>query len=408
MKNLFVILLFLFSVNSIAQKFDGLALTPPMGWNSWNTFKTNISGQLVKEIADEMVRSGMKDAGYTYIVLDDGWMAKERNKQGDLVPDPAKFPEGMQTVIDYVHAKGLKFGLYNCAGTQTCAGYPGTRGYEYQDARFYASLQVDYLKYDWCYTEGINAKEAYTTMSKALKAAGRPIIFSLCEWGDNKPWEWAKELGQLWRISGDIYHCFDCVVQHPAWKDFGVTHIIDMRKNIRQYAGPGHWNDFDMMEVGNGMSNAEDRAHFTMWSMMASPLIAGNDLRNMSPQTVSILTNKDVIAINQDSLGVQAYLYEQKDSVDTWIKPLANNEVAICFFNRSNKPVAVKYDFKQQPVADTVAKTNIDFTSSSYKITDLWLQKELGTTGKPWTGVVGAHDVVLLHLTMARPSPKNK
>ena len=170
-------------------KYEGLAMTPPMGWNSWNTFGTNIDEKLVKETADIMVSSGMAAAGYNYIVLDDGWMAKERDENGNLVPDPIKFPNGMKVLIDYVHSKGLKFGLYNCAGTHTCAGYPGTRGYEYQDARFYANLGVDFLKYDWCNTAGITAKEAYTTMSNALKKAGRPIVFSLCEWGDNQPWE---------------------------------------------------------------------------------------------------------------------------------------------------------------------------------------------------------------------------
>ncbi|MBL0359310.1 MAG: glycoside hydrolase family 27 protein [Chitinophagaceae bacterium] len=405
MKNILAFFL-LCSVTVSAQKFEGLALTPPMGWNSWNTFKTDISDKLVREIADDMVNSGMKDAGYTYIVLDDGWMAKERNRNGDLVPDPKKFPNGLKPVIDYVHAKGLKFGLYNCAGTQTCAGYPGTRGYEYQDARFYASLEIDYLKYDWCNTEGITAKEAYSTMSKALKVAGRPVIFSLCEWGDNQPWNWAKNIGQLWRISGDIYHCFDCIFDHGTWKDWGVTYIIDMHKDIRQFAGPGHWNDFDMMEVGNGMTVGEDRAHFSMWSMLASPLIAGNDLRNMSAETKAILTNKEVIAINQDSLGVQAYLYSQKDSVDTWIKPLSGNDVAICFLNRSKNPFTVSYDFGQHPVTDSVSKMNINFNSSLYKIRDVWMKKEMGNTSKLWSASVQGHDVVLLHLTMAKPPVK--
>ena len=211
-KKIFCTLIVFFVVVEMkAQKFEGLALTPPMGWNSWNTFQTNISEKLVMEIADSMVSSGMKAAGFTYIVLDDGWMAMERNANGDLVPDPKKFPNGIKAVADYVHSKGLKFGLYNCAGTKTCAGYPGTRGYEYQDARFYASVGTDYLKFDWCSADGINAKEAYNTMSKALKLAGRPIVFSLCEWGQNNPWEWAKETGHLWRTTGDIFGCFDCV-----------------------------------------------------------------------------------------------------------------------------------------------------------------------------------------------------
>lgn len=395
--------LYFLTAAGYSQKFEGLANTPPMGWNSWNTFQTNISDKLVMEIADDIVKSGMKDAGYNYIVLDDGWMAKERNKNGDLVPDPQKFPNGLKVVIDYVHSKGLKFGLYNCAGTLTCAGYPGTRGYEYQDARFYASLEIDFLKYDWCYTDGINAKEAYSTMSKAIKTAGRPIVFSLCEWGTYEPWLWAKDMGHLWRISGDIFNCFDCVEDHGTWKSWGVTSIIDMRKNIRQFAGPGHWNDPDMMEVGNGMSVSEDRAHFSMWCMLAAPLIAGNDLRKMTKETIATLTDKEVIAVDQDSLGVQAYLYQQKDSVDTWIKPLANNEVAICFFNRSKQPVAVAYDFKQNPLSDSVSNTFINFNAVTYGIRDLWMKKDIGTTRKEWTGTVQAHDVVMLRLTIEKP-----
>src|SRR3978361_2286809 len=194
----------IFTLQLQAQKFKELALTPPMGWNSWNTFQTNINEKLVMETADIMVSTGMKDAGFNYIVLDDGWMAMERNKNGDLVPDPVKFPNGMKALADYVHSKGLKFGLYNCAGTKTCAGYPGTRGYEYQDARLYAAIGIDYLKFDWCYSDNLNAKEAYTTMSKAIRAAGRPMIFSLCEWGNHQPWKWAKDIGQLWRSTGDI------------------------------------------------------------------------------------------------------------------------------------------------------------------------------------------------------------
>lgn len=409
MKKIILAFLFIISFSGlIAQKFEGLAMTPPMGWNSWNTFQTNISEKLVMEIADDMIKSGMKDAGYTYIVLDDGWMAKERNKNGDLVPDPVKFPNGLKPVIDYVHSKGLKFGLYNCAGTLTCAGYPGTRGYEYQDARYYASLDIDYLKYDWCNTAGITAKEAYNTMSKALKLAGKPIVFSLCEWGENEPWLWAKEMGHLWRISGDIYNCFDCIKDYGTWKSWGVTYIIDMRKNIRQYAGPDHWNDPDMMEVGHGMSASEDRAHFSMWCMLAAPLIAGNDLRDMSKETIATLTDKEAIAIDQDALGVQAYLYQQKDSVDTWIKPLSNKEVAICFLNRSKKPVTVTYDFKQQPVIDTFSKTNINFQTTPYTILNTWMKKEIGNTSKPLTVNVPGHDVVMVRLSELKAIIKKK
>lgn len=255
MKKIFLLLTYFISLNICAQKFEGLALTPPMGWNSWNKFQTNINAQMVIQIADAMVSSGMKDAGYIYIVLDYRWMAMERDSiTGDLVPDPKKFPRGIKVVADYVHSKGLKFGLYNCAGIKTCAGYPGTRGYKYQDARFYASQHVDYLKFDWCYSDGINAKEAYTTMSKALKKAGRPIVFSLCEWGQNKPWEWSAPVGHLWRTTGDITNQFEGTKSFITWSANGVMRILEMQDTLRKYAGPGHWNDPDMLEVGNGMS----------------------------------------------------------------------------------------------------------------------------------------------------------
>ena len=330
-RNILLITAIFFFISIQAQKFPNLALTPPMGWNSWNTFQTNISEKLVMETADAMVASGMKAAGYQYIVLDDGWMTKERDSNGNLVPDPKKFPHGMKTLINYVHSKGLKFGLYNCAGTKTCAGYPGTRGYEYQDARFYAKLGIDYLKFDWCYTDGIEPQEAYRTMSKALRVAGRPIVFSLCEWGQSKPWEWAGNVGELWRTTGDISAIFDGYVDHGTWKQTGVMPIVDLQKGLRKYAGPGHWNDPDMLEVGNGMSTNEDRSHFSMWCMLAAPLIAGNDVRKMSKVTKGILTNKEVIAVDQDKTGIEGFKYKDQDSLEVWVKLLQNDDWAICF-----------------------------------------------------------------------------
>lgn len=394
---LFVFFVFL-SVTSYAQKFPNLALTPPMGWNSWNTFQTNISEKLVKDIADVMVSSGMKDAGYTYIVLDDGWMARERDANGNLVADPVKFPSGIKALADYIHAKGLKFGLYNCAGTQTCAGYPGTRGYEYQDARLYASFDIDYLKFDWCYTDGINAKEAYKTMSKALKTAGRPIIFSLCEWGGNKPWLWAADVGHLWRTTGDIYAGWAGIKSNGTWSANSVTRIIESQDSLRKYAGPGHWNDPDMLEVGNGMKVSEDRAHFALWCMLAAPLIAGNDLRNMSAETREILTNKQVIAVNQDALGIQAYKYATADSVETWIKPLKNNEVAICFLNRSASSQKVNFNWKKRPINDKLSKTYINFNKAEYEVRDIETGKAKGKTTSVFEATIPSHDVVMIRL----------
>lgn len=408
-KNIYTLLALAISFFATAQgnvyqqetgKFKGLANTPPMGWNSWNTFETHIDEKLVKETADIMVASGMAAAGYNYIVLDDGWMTRERDKEGNLVPDPQKFPSGMKALIEYVHSKGLKFGLYNCAGTKTCAGYPGTRGYEYQDARFYASLNIDFLKYDWCNTQGITAKEAYATMSNALKTAGKPIVFSLCEWGDNQPWEWGEPIGNLWRVSGDIYPCFDCEHKHPEnWSSWGVMKIVEMRKDIRKYSGPDHWNDFDMLEVGNGMTFAEDKSHFTMWSMLASPLIAGNDFRKMSKETLSILTNKEIIAINQDKLGIQAFRYSTEDGIETWVKPLSDGNWAITFLNRSGITKKINFDFKKHTIKDADFNLEANFEKQTFKIKDLWNNKEVGTTKKAFTAEIGSHDVVVLKLS---------
>jgi alpha-galactosidase len=398
MKKIIVILLALTTTGLYAQKFTGLAVTPPMGWNSWNTFQTNIDEKLVMQTADIIVSSGMKDAGYTYLVLDDGWMAKERDKDGNLVPDPQKFPRGIKVVADYVHSKGLKFGLYNCAGTMTCAGYPGTRGYEYQDARNYAAWDVDYLKFDWCYTDGINAKEAYTTMSKALKTAGRPIIFSLCEWGQHNPWEWAAPVGQLWRATGDIGPNYDTFPKRAGWNPLSVMNIVDLVANIRQYAGPDHWNDPDMLEVGNGMTVSEDRTHFTMWCMLAAPLMMGNDLRKMGDQTHTVLTDKGAVAVDQDALGVQALRYSKQNNVETWFKPLADGGWAVCFLNRAATPQKISFDWKNENVTDTLSSKQLNATSVTYSIHNIWTNKDAGTTNKPFETEIPAHDVVFLRL----------
>lgn len=399
MKNIFFSCILLISVTANAQKWEGLALTPPMGWNSWNTFQGNINEKLVMETADALVSSGMKDAGYIYLVLDDAWMAKERDlKTGDLVPDPVKFPAGMKALSDYVHSKGLKFGLYNCAGTLTCAGYPGTRGYEYQDARFYASVGVDYLKFDWCSSDGINAKEAYTTMSKALKKAGRPILFSLCEWGQNKPWTWAAPVGHIWRTTGDITAQWEGIKTHGTWSSSGVMKILESQDSLRKYAGPGHWNDPDMLEVGNGLSESENRAHFSMWSMIAAPLITGNDIRKMSASVKVILTDKEVIAVNQDSMGIQALKYTAKDSLETWIKPMKNGDWIVCFLNRKATAQPINFNWNDHLIEDAVAKRNLNTKAVEYKLTNLWTKKSIGDTKKALQAIVPAHDVVMVRL----------
>ncbi|GGK53460.1 MULTISPECIES: glycoside hydrolase family 27 protein [Flavobacteriaceae] len=399
MKKLVVVFVVFFSINTFSQKFEGLAETPPLGWNSWNTFATDINEELVKGIADKFIELGLKDAGYEYIVLDDGWMAKERDENGNLIADPIKFPSGMKALADYIHAKGLKFGLYNCAGSKTCAGYPGSRGFEYQDARSYASWDVDYLKYDWCNTEKLKAEGAYITMRDALKAAGRPVVFSICEWGDNEPWKWAKDVGHAWRVTGDIINCWDCEVGHGSWSSWGVWKIINMRKNIRKYAGPGHWNDFDMMEVGNGMTDAEDRSHFAMWSMLSSPLIMGNDLRSATKETIKTLTNKEVIAINQDKLGIQGFRFSNEDNFEIWLKPLESNAWAMTFVNMSDETQSLDFDWVKYNIGDDVNGKQMDVKNNTYKIRDLFNQKNLGNTSNKLNAEIGSHDVLMIKLS---------
>jgi len=398
MKNYLLIALIFIGVNCNAQKFNDLALTPPMGWNSWNTFGTDINEKLVKDIADKFIELGLKDAGYEYLVLDDGWMAKDRDADGNLIADPIKFPNGMKALADYIHSKGLKFGLYNCAGSQTCAGYPGSRGYEYQDARMYAAWDIDYLKYDWCNTGKLNAEEAYITMRDAIKKANRPMVFSICEWGDNEPWKWAKDVGHLWRVTGDIINCWDCEIGHGSWSSSGVWKIIDMRKDIRKEAGPGHWNDFDMMEVGNGMTNAEDRSHFAMWTMLASPLIMGNDLRMASSETIKTLANKEVIQVNQDKLGIQGFRFSNENELEIWIKPLANDEWAITFVNMGDKLTTINFDWKKHDMGDNLNNKNLEVKKLNYKIRDLFNHKNLGDTASNLKAEIASHDVLMIKL----------
>ncbi|MEO6547122.1 MAG: glycoside hydrolase family 27 protein [Ferruginibacter sp.] len=380
------------------KKFEGLALTPPMGWNSWNKFACNVDEKLIREVADAMVSSGMKDAGYTYINIDDCWHG-DRDSMGFIHPDPKRFPSGMKALADYIHSKGLKIGIYSDAGSQTCGGRPGSRGFEFQDAMTYAKWGIDYLKYDWCNTEGLKAEGAYKTITAALRKAGRPIVLSICEWGNDNPWVWGQTVGHLWRTTGDIYNCFDCIFDHGSWKAWGVMQILDKQDGLRKFAGPGHWNDPDMLEVGNGGFTAgENRAHFTMWAMLAAPLIAGNDIRSMSKDIKEVLTNKEVIAINQDALGIQAFKYSTKDSVETWCKPLKNDEWAICFLNRSTKPKAVTMDWAKQTIADSIFKKELNTISNIYKMRDLWTGKNTGNTQKKLETMLPAHDVLMLRL----------
>ncbi len=404
MKKLIIAFLCLAS-SALAQKFQGLALTPPMGWNTWNTFASHIQESLIRETADAMVANGMRDAGYVYIVIDDTWSMKQRNANGDLVPDPEKFPSGMKALGDYLHAKGFKFGIYSCAGTRTCGDYPASWGHEFQDARLFASWGVDYLKYDWCNTGTANAQDAYKRMRDALYAAGRPVVFSLCEWGQNKPWEWAGDVGHLWRTTGDIMDSYD---GRKGWES-GWKLLLDKQYDlvesngpdgIGKYAGPGHWNDPDMLEVGkSGLTQAESRAHFSLWCMIAAPLMAGNDVRHMDAATTAILTNKDVIAIDQDALGKEGFraLKEPSRNIEVWAKELSNGEWAVCALNTSSNTAELTINWDRFRWWF--------FKGTDFSLHDVWANQDVGTTEKPTVATVASHDVILLRL---KPLSANK
>ena len=379
-----------------AQKFDGLAATPQMGWNSWNKFACDIDEKLIRETADAMVKLGLKDAGYQYINIDDCWHGA-RDENGNIQADPQRFPSGMKALSDYVHARGLKLGIYSDAGDKTCGGRPGSRGHEYQDAKTYAAWGIDYLKYDWCETKGLSAVGAYTTMRDAIRAANRPILFSICEWGDNKPWEWAADVGHSWRTTGDIYPCWDCEKSAGSWSAWGVMRILDMQAGLRKYAGPGHWNDMDMLEVGMGMTEDEDRAHFSIWAMMNSPLILGNDLRSMPDSVKKIIGRREVIALNQDPLGVPALRFWKQGQVELWAKPLANDEWAFMVLNRGESALPLRYDWKQNVINDDLSKREADFKKATWHWTDAWTGKT-GDTSKRLDATVPSHGVLLLRL----------
>jgi len=365
---------------------NGLARTPPMGWNSWNKFGCNVSESLIREVADQMVSSGMKDAGYQYVVIDDCWQVS-RDAQGNIQVDTKRFPNGMKALADYVHSKGLKFGIYSDAGTKTCEGRPGGRGYEYQDARQYAAWGVDYLKYDWCSHGNQNSEASYATMSDALKVSGRPIVFSICEWGSTKPWLWARDIGNLWRSTGDIGDKWDSNKPHES---LGVVQIIDQQVGLETYAGPGHWNDPDMLEVGNGgMSDTEYRAHFSMWCLLAAPLLAGNDLRSMSAETKEILTNKEVIAIDQDPLGIEGRRVRKNGDTEVWSRQLADGSRAVALLNRSSEEKSIQAMW-----------TDLGYPEHAEAgVRDLWAHRDLGKSTGSFSANVPAHGVVMVRVT---------
>ncbi len=363
-------------------------MTTPMGWNGWNSFKCGINETVIREVADAMVVNGMKDAGYCYLIVDDCWQIG-RDKNGTILADPRRFPGGMKKLGGYIHSLGLKYGIYSDAGSATCRGRPGSLGHEFQDAMTYADWAVDYLKYDWCSHGTQDAVSSYLLMRDALFKAGRPVVYSICEWGRNKPWEWGKEIGHLWRTTPDILNCFDC--RNP-W-GMGVMQIIDRMAELGSYAGPGHWNDADMLQIGTGkLTSAEERLHFSMWAMFSSPLIAGNDVRNMSEQTLSILTNREVIAIDQDRLGISAIRWLKSGDMEIWFKPLDRGEFAFCFINRGLRMISIDQDLK-------TTISNQYTIDDSFVVRDLWQHEFIGKSSENIKGVLGPHDVLLIRLT---------
>jgi alpha-galactosidase len=375
---------FLFVLVVSANALDnGLAKTPPMGWNSWNHFGCNINETVIKNTADSIVAKGLKEAGYTYIIIDDCWSAG-RDKNGIIYANKSKFPSGIKALADYIHSKGLKFGIYTDAGSKTCGGYAGSLNYEQSDANTFAEWGVDYIKEDWCNTTGLDAQTQYKIMSEALIATGRPILFSLCEWGQSSPWRWAKNVGNIWRTTGDIADCWSCMLSYS----YGWTVLLESNVNLAPYAGPGHWNDPDMLEVGNsGLTLTESRSHFSMWCMLAAPLIAGNDITTMSDDIRDILTAPEIIAIDQDSLGLQATRIGNSGGLQIWQKPLYDGSIAVALLNTSasNNSMLVTWN-------------DIGLEAGDATVRDLWLRTDLGTFEDTFKVTVPTHGIVVVNI----------
>ena len=394
MKKLSLILMFLVCIHfSNAQTASNaqadLAPTPPMGWMTWNYFGTDINENIIHEIAVAMASSGMVKAGYDHIMIDDGWQGGRDNKN-NIIPDPKKFPSGIKALADYVHSKGIKLGIYSDAAQLTCAGYTASLGFEEQDAKTFASWGIDYLKYDYCHapSDSNTAKIRYKKMADALRNSGRQIVFSICEWGGRQPWFWAAGVGgQLWRTTGDV---------RDSWKS--LVYNLDINANLEKFAGPGHWNDPDMLIVGlrgskgpagdlggTGCNDIEYQSNMSLWCIMASPLIATNDIRNMNEEAKRILLNDEVIAIDQDALGKQG---ERKIADSVWnvfVKPLANGDVAIAILNRSSATQNASFNFKDLGLDD------------KYEVRDLWQHKTIGKA-KTFKGKVLSHETKLFRL----------
>ncbi len=383
--NRFLIILLIAMNFSAFGQFPELAPTPPMGWNSWNAFGLEINSKIVMNVADSMLTKGMADAGYEYIVIDDGWQI-DRDADGRIIADSTRFPEGIKFLSDYVHARGLKFGIYTCCGTKTCGGRPGSYGYETIDANTYAGWEVDFIKEDWCFTDGLDTRTQYNIMSDAIRASGRPMILSICEWGISSPWEWAEGIGAMWRTTTDIQDCFDCI---RDWGGMGWVHILDKNANLAPFAGPGHWNDPDMLEVGNqGLNLTECQSHFSMWCMLAAPLMAGNNISTMDDSIRDILTAPEIIAVDQDPLGIQGVRIRNDEGLQVWQKPLNDGTSAVALLNLTDEPVAMQVSLEE-----------IGFKKGvSSSVRDLWKRKDLPDIQDFYQTEVAPHGVVLLKI----------
>jgi len=359
---------------------NGLAKTPPMGWNSWNLFKGRVNDELVRGIADAMVTSGMRDAGYVYVNIDDTWEGENRDGQGNITTN-SKFPD-MKALADYVHTKGLKLGIYTSPGPNTCAGYEGTYGHEEQDAKTFAAWGIDYVKYDWCGARILYKDEemqaVYQKFGDALLKAGRPIVYSLCQYGRADVWKWGPDVGgNLWRTTGDISDRWD-----------SMSRIGFSQNDHATYAGPGHWNDPDMLEIGNGgMTTDEYRTHMSLWAILASPLLAGNDIRNMTSETKAILLNKDVIAIDQDKGGRQGKRMWQVGDQEIWLRELAGGGYAIAAFNRGTAAADVTLKF-----------ADLGIKKMPKTIRDLWEHKDVAVPGAEYKVSVPTHGVAFFRI----------
>ena len=378
-----------------------LAATPPMGWNSWNLFGSNIHESLIRETADALHTSGLKDCGYGYLVIDDCWSVKGgRDSDGNLIADPKKFPNGIKALADYVHSKDLKLGIYSDAAELTCAGYPGSLGFEEQDARLWASWGIDFLKYDYCSApnEQEVAIERYTRMGTALKNSGREFLFSLCEWGGRSPHLWGQQAGgHMWRVSGDVFDSW-VNIWMASWNTYGigVDVSIDIASDLSEYGGPGRWNDLDMLVVGlkgkghisgGGMSFLEYQTHMSLWCMACSPLMVGCDLRSLDTETAGLLTNREVLAVNQDVLGIPARRVKQFGGCDVWKKPLSDGSLAVALINRGSSGTTVSLKAKDVGLLDT-PKT----------VRNLWKQAEVADFGWELTQRVEPHETILLKI----------